>query len=109
MLFLKDLVNLAFIGNFAESPSRDVVFTTEYSVRTAMEAVYMLLNVDRGIPEVFASVYDIRVLLSSLYELSDKKKLKEMNLPILKILQKLALKKVRGTYIEELLKEKNLL
>ncbi|MCI5839262.1 MAG: oleate hydratase [Peptoniphilaceae bacterium] len=105
----KGSVNLAFIGNFAESPSRDVVFTTEYSVRTAMEAVYMLLNVDRGIPEVFASVYDIRVLLSSLYELSDKKKLEEMNLPILKILQKLALKKVRGTYIEELLKEKNLL
>lgn len=52
--------NLAFIGNFAESPSRDTVFTTEYSVRTAMEAVYSLLNVDRGVPEVFNSIYDIR-------------------------------------------------
>lgn len=42
-------VNLAFIGNFAETP-RDTVFTTEYSVRTAMEAVYTLLGVDRGVP-----------------------------------------------------------
>lgn len=40
--------NLAFIGNFSETP-RDTVFTTEYSVRTAMEAVYTLLDVDRGI------------------------------------------------------------
>ncbi|MCG4651132.1 oleate hydratase, partial [Bifidobacterium longum] len=52
--------NLAFLGNFAESPTRDTVFTTEYSVRTAMEAVYTLLNVDRGVPEVFDSVFDIR-------------------------------------------------
>lgn len=44
--------NLAFLGNFAESPTRDTVFTTEYSVRTAMEAVYTLFNVDRGVPEV---------------------------------------------------------
>ncbi len=36
--------NLAFIGNFQEQ-SRDTVFTTEYSVRTAMEAVYQLLNI----------------------------------------------------------------
>ena len=49
--------NIAFIGNFAETP-RDTVFTTEYSVRTAMEAVYTLLDVDRGVPEVFASAYD---------------------------------------------------
>src|SRR5699024_1727772 len=33
--------NLAFIGNFTET-ERDTVFTTEYSVRTAMEAVYQL-------------------------------------------------------------------
>ena len=34
--------NFAFIGQFAETP-RDTIFTTEYSVRTAMEAVYGLL------------------------------------------------------------------
>ena len=46
-------------------PSRDTVFTTEYSVRTAMEAVYTLCHVDRGVPEVFNSVYDVRVLMQS--------------------------------------------
>ena len=34
-------VNAAFLGQFAETP-RDTIFTTEYSVRTAMEAVYGL-------------------------------------------------------------------
>lgn len=66
--------NLAFIGNFSETED-DTVFTTEYSVRTAMEAVYKLLKVDRGIPEVFASAYDIRVLLNSTHILWDKKKM----------------------------------
>lgn len=56
-------VNLAFIGNFAESPTRDTVFTTEYSVRTAMEAVYTLFDIERGVPEVFASATDLRGLL----------------------------------------------
>ena len=43
-------VNFAFLGNFAEVP-RDTVFTTEYSMRTAMVAVYTLMNVDRGVPD----------------------------------------------------------
>ena len=54
--------NFAFLGQFAETP-RDTIFTTEYSVRTAMEAVYGLLGVDRGVPEVWGSVYDVRDLL----------------------------------------------
>lgn len=58
--------NLAFIGNFAET-ERDTVFTTEYSVRTAMEAVYSFLDIERGVPEVFASAYDIRTLANSVY------------------------------------------
>ena len=45
-------VNAAFLGQFAETP-RDTIFTTEYSVRTAMEAVYGLCGVDRGVPEVW--------------------------------------------------------
>ncbi|KRL04461.1 oleate hydratase [Liquorilactobacillus oeni] len=101
-------VNLAFIGNFAET-KRDTVFTTEYSVRTAMEAVYTLLNIDRAVPEVFGSVYDIRQLLSALYYLNDEKKLTELNLPIPKLFLKLGLKKCKGTYLEELLKEAHLL
>lgn len=73
-------VNAAFIGNFAETP-RDTVFTTEYSVRTAMEAVYTLLDIDRGVPEVFGSAYDVRVLLDSTAKMMDGKKLTDMALP----------------------------
>jgi oleate hydratase len=75
-------VNFAFVGQFAQT-FRDTVFTTEYSVRTAMEAVYTLLNVDRGVPEVFNSVYDIRVLLDSTSKLMDGRKPIEVLLPTL--------------------------
>lgn len=101
--------NLAFIGNFAET-ERDTVFTTEYSVRTAMEAVYTLLNVDRGVPEVFASSFDVRVLLRTIYYLNDRKKLDEIKLPwLMTILEKKGLKKIQGTYVEELLREAKLI
>lgn len=105
----KGSVNLAFIGNYAETV-RDTVFTTEYSVRTAMEAVYTLLNIDRGVPEVFDSCFDVRVLLRSIYYLNDKKKLKDIDWPWLwKLLGRQGLKKVQGTYIDQLLKEANLI
>lgn len=102
-------VNLAFLGNFAET-QRDTVFTTEYSVRTSMEAVYQLLEVDRGIPEVFASSYDLRALAQSIYYLSDHKKLKEMDLSFIKKQAlKIGLSKLKGTYIETLLKDSGLI
>lgn len=105
----KNSVNLAFIGNYAET-EKDTVFTTEYSVRTAMEAVYTLLNVDRGVPEVFASSFDIRVLLKSIYYLNDEKGLKDIKLPwLISILEKYGLKKIEGTYAEEILREAKLL
>lgn len=63
-------VNFAFIGQFAET-SRDCIFTTEYSVRTAMEATYTLLNIERGVPEVYDSTYDLRFLLHSTKVLRD--------------------------------------
>ncbi len=66
-------VNFAFLGQFAET-ERDTIFTTEYSIRTGMEAVYTLLNVDRGVPEVWGSVYDIRCLLDATVKLRDGKK-----------------------------------
>jgi oleate hydratase len=69
------VVNCAFIGQFAET-ERDCVFTTEYSVRTAMEAVYTLLGIERGVPEVWPSTYDMRVLLNAVATLRDGKKLK---------------------------------
>lgn len=102
-------VNIAFIGNFAESPTRDTVFTTEYSVRTAMEAVYTLLNVDRGVPEVFDSIYDIRQLLRAMYYISDKKKLVDQEMPLPeKLALKTGMKKIKRTWVEELLEEANL-
>lgn len=101
--------NLAFIGNFTETV-RDTVFTTEYAVRTAMEAVYKLLNVDRGVPEVFGSSYDIRVLLNSIYYLNGKKPLTDIKVPwLVKVMEKNGLKKIKDTYIEELLKDANLI
>ncbi|MEU6582980.1 oleate hydratase [Nocardia sp. NPDC046763] len=63
-------VNFAFIGEFAET-SRDCIFTTEYSVRTGMEAAYRLLDIERGVPEVFNSTYDVRTLLAAMSRLRD--------------------------------------
>ncbi|GLC31641.1 oleate hydratase [Clostridium omnivorum] len=102
-------VNFAFLGQFAEAP-RDVVFTTEYSVRTAMEAVYTLLNIDRGVPEVFNSCYDVRVLLDSTSKMMEGKKITDVDLPI-EAKQGLmeVMKKVKGTVVEELLARYNII
>ncbi|KAH6887444.1 oleate hydratase [Thelonectria olida] len=70
----KNSKNFAFIGQFAET-TRDTIFTTEYSVRTAIESVYQLTGVDRGVPEVFGSTYDVRVLLDATCQLRDGKEL----------------------------------
>ena len=100
---------MAFLGNFAET-ARDTVFTTEYSVRTAMEAVYQLLDIDRGVPEVFDSVFDARVLMRAVYYLNDHKGLADLPLnPAEKAGVNVMLKKVHGTYPEELLRESKLI
>ena len=100
----KGAVNFAFIGQFAETP-RDTIFTTEYSIRTGMEAVYTLLDVDRGVPEVWGSQYDVRELLKAVYYAIDKKPITEFPLSFIeKEALKIALKKVKGTDIELLLK-----
>ena len=102
-------VNFAFIGQFADTV-RDTVFTTEYSVRTAMEAVYTLLDVDRGVPEVFNSCYDVRCLLDATSKMMDGKKLADVDLPFGgKLVEKAALKKIHGTVIEELLERYHLI
>ena len=96
--------NFAFLGQFADTP-RDTVFTTEYSVRTAMEAVYGLLGVDRGVPEVWGSVYDIRELLDSSVKLMDGKSPLEINLGPLNKLKRPILRKIQGTVIEKVLRD----
>ena len=101
--------NFAFLGQFADTP-RDTVFTTEYSVRTAMEAVYGLLGIDRGVPEVWGSVYDIRELLKSSICLMDGKSPLEIRLPgPLNGLKKPVLHFIKGTVIEKVLRDYDVL
>ena len=102
-------VNFAFLGQFAETP-RDTIFTTEYSIRTGMEAVYTLMNVDRGVPEVWGSKYDVRELLRAAYYAVDKKPIDELPLSLKeKVILKKVIKSVEGTDLEILLKESGLL
>lgn len=102
-------VNFAFLGQFAET-KRDTIFTTEYSMRTGMEAVYTLLNIDRGVPEVWGSVYDIRALLDATVKLRDGKKITDMDYNLIErfALKKL-LEKIKGTDVEKILKEYNVI
>jgi oleate hydratase len=57
--------NFAFIGQFCEIPD-DVVFTVEYSVRSAMMAVCQLLDLEKEIPPVFKGQHDVAVLFNAL-------------------------------------------
>lgn len=102
-------VNFAFLGQFAET-TRDTIFTIEYSVRTAMESVYTLLDIDRGVPEVWGSTYDIRDLLHATSKLGDGKRITDLELdPKIKAVLNEAMKKLAGTDIEKLLKEYHLI
>ena len=105
----KNSVNFAFLGQFAETmdnPGRDTVFTIEYSGRTAMEAVYILTGVERGVPEVYASRYDIRYLLNAVTTLLDGEK---PDIPLPLIARRKVTKMIEGTEIEKLLKEYNII
>jgi oleate hydratase len=62
--------NLAFIGQFCEIPE-DVVFTVEYSIRSAQTAVYSLLGLNRTPPAVYKGSHDPRVLLNAFLTLHD--------------------------------------
>ncbi len=98
-------VNFAFIGQFAETP-RDTIFTTEYSMRTGMEAVYTLCDVDRGVPEVWGSVFDVRDLLMASVKLRDGKPITDMKLGLIeRFALKEVLKKIEGTDVENVLRE----
>jgi len=60
----KDSRNFGFLGQYTEVP-HDCVFTVEYSVRSAMMAVYGLLELEKQIDPVFPSWCDIRVLANA--------------------------------------------
>jgi oleate hydratase len=62
--------NLGFMGQFCELPE-DVVFTVEYSVRSAQAAVYKLLGLKREPPPVYRGEFDPRVLYKAFMALHD--------------------------------------
>jgi oleate hydratase len=66
----KDSKNLAFLGQFCELPE-DVVFTVEYSIRSAQTAVYALLGLKREPPAVYQGKFDPRVLYKAFMALHD--------------------------------------
>ena len=68
--FPKGSRNLAFMGQFCEMPD-DVVFTVEYSVRSAQTAVYALLGSKRRPPAVYKGEFDPRVIYKAFRALHD--------------------------------------
>jgi oleate hydratase len=60
----KGSVNLAFIGQYCEIPE-DVVFTVEYSIRSAQTAVFSLLKLDKAVSPVYKGQHDISILFNS--------------------------------------------
>jgi oleate hydratase len=85
--------NLGFIGQYVEVKD-DAVFTVETSVRTAMEAVYALTKLDRDVPEVYPSRFDIRAAVGHMKRFSGVQgKFTEADLPKINPLMLLGLKK----------------
>ena len=58
---------ISFAGSGNCSTEHLTAYNIEYSMRTGMEAVYTLLDIDRGVPEVWGSKYDVRELLRACY------------------------------------------
>ncbi|WP_410879371.1 oleate hydratase [Myroides sp. DW712] len=86
-------LNLGLVGQFVETHN-DVVFTMESSVRTGRIAVYQLLNLNKQVPDIFPSQYDIRHLLKAAHALNDDQ-------PI--VGEGLLRKFLQGTYYEHVL------
>ena len=78
----EDSKNLAFIGQFCELPE-DVVFTVEYSIRSAQTAVYSLLGLDRTPPPVYRGQDSLRILMEAFKTLHDKERSEDSNSAIL--------------------------
>ena len=67
-----------------------------------MEATYQLLDIERGVPEVFNSTYDIRTLLAAIGPLRDGKGL---DVPGPAFIRDLLMRKLDKTEIGALLHE----
>lgn len=58
----KGVTNFAFLGQFSEVP-KDVVFTVEYSVRTAQTAVYGLFETEKEVLPIYDSIHRPEALI----------------------------------------------
>ena len=68
------------------------------------------MNIDRGVPEVWGSAYDIRELLRATYYALDKKKITDADLSWKeKILLKKVLSEIKDTDIELWIKDAKLI
>lgn len=100
--------NFAFIGQFSRITGH-TAFSLENATRTAMESVYTLLPIDRDVPEVWASSYDLRDILSAFSAILDGKSLNKIKLSskskkFLKNLMKFAY----GNEIQDILEDYNI-
>jgi oleate hydratase len=62
---LEGATNLGLIGQYVEVP-REIAFTIEYSVRSAWEAIYVLLKRGPAPPPVYQGQYDPKALFNAL-------------------------------------------
>jgi len=60
----KNSANFAFLGQYCEIPN-DVVFTVEYSIRSAQTAVYNLLKLDKKPSPIYKGTHHIKVLYNA--------------------------------------------
>ena len=86
--FQMGCTNLALIGQFIEIPD-DCVFTVETSVRTGMMAAYGLLQLDKPVPPVHQSKYDLRAIVGGLRQMTDRQSFSAADFPpeLLEMLQ----------------------
>ena len=65
----KGATNFAFLGQFAELPN-ECVFTVEYSVRCAQNAVYGLFETGKDVLPIYNSIHKPEVLIKALKAVS---------------------------------------
>ncbi|MFH1175616.1 MAG: oleate hydratase [bacterium] len=58
-------LNFAFLGQYVEIPN-EIVFTVEYSIRSAQIAVYRLLNLDKKPAPIYKGQYNLKVVWNAI-------------------------------------------
>lgn len=66
----KGCTNLAFVGQYVETPT-DAVFTVETSCRTGMYAAYALSGVEKKPLEIAPTFYDVRYILGQVRKMQN--------------------------------------